>query len=64
MERPLESVLLRIFHPVKFPALFCGGLTQWLFQGETAISIFQMHIYDCRDPHPFSATAKKMLSAF
>lgn len=38
MKQPLKPLLLSIFHLVKFTALFCSSLSQWMFLGEIAIS--------------------------
>lgn len=64
MKQPLKSVLLCIFHPIKFPALFCSSLTQWLFQGEIAISTSRCTSMIAVTPIPSAQPQKKMLFAF
>lgn len=62
-KQPLKSVLLCIFHPVNFPVQFCSSLSQWLFQGEIAISTSRCTSMIAMTPIP-SVQSQNMPFAF
>lgn len=64
MTQPLMSALLSIFQPVKFPAQFRRSQALAAVSGWNSNFPFQMHIYDCCDPDPFSTKIGKKLFAF